>query len=487
MGEQRLREMLRARPLPNLRLLPFQPMEHYPDILGSADVLVALLEPTAGTFSVPSKVLSYLCAGRPVLAAIPPENLAARTIERAGAGLVVSPTDEEAFLVAAKRLRVEHGLRHDAGRAARAYAEVTFDTDRITDRFETVIDRAVARRATVTSPPQGDLTAMDHVLVTGAGGFIGGHLVVACARTASVASAPSTASRNDEWYQVFDDVENVHADLPAARRQPGRHRRCRHRVQPGGRHGRHGLHREQQGRCACCRCSIITHVLVAARDAGRRAPASTPRRRACTRPRSRRRPRSSRCARPTPTRPCPRTATAGRSSSASAWPATSSRTSASRPGSPATTTSTAPHGTWDGGREKAPAAICRKVATAALTGDHTIEIWGDGEQTRSFTYIDDCLEGTLRLTASDVSEPLNIGSDQLVTINQLVDIVEGIAGVTLERRYKLDAPQGVRGRNSDNTLIRERLGWAPSITLEDGLAATYAWVHDQVAANLARS
>jgi nucleoside-diphosphate-sugar epimerase len=141
-----------------------------------------------------------------------------------------------------------------------------------------------------------------------------------------------------------------------------------------------------------------------------------------------------------------------------------------------------PEGTWDGGREKAPAAICRKVATAALTGDHTIEIWGDGQQTRSFTYIDDCVEGTLRLTASDVREPLNVGSDQLVTINELVDIVEGIAGVSLERRYELDAPQGVRGRNSDNTLIRERLGWAPSVSLEDGLAATYAWVHDQVAA-----
>jgi nucleoside-diphosphate-sugar epimerase len=141
-----------------------------------------------------------------------------------------------------------------------------------------------------------------------------------------------------------------------------------------------------------------------------------------------------------------------------------------------------PEGTWDGGREKAPAAICRKVATAALTGDHTIHIWGDGQQTRSFTYIDDCLEGTLRLTASDVREPLNVGSDQLVTINELVDVVEGIAGVSLERRYELDAPQGVRGRNSDNTLIRERLGWAPSVSLEDGLAATYAWVHDQVAA-----
>jgi GDP-D-mannose 3',5'-epimerase len=143
-----------------------------------------------------------------------------------------------------------------------------------------------------------------------------------------------------------------------------------------------------------------------------------------------------------------------------------------------------PLGTWRGGREKAPAAICRKVATAVLTGDHTIEIWGDGQQTRSFTYIDDCLEGTLRLMASDVREPINVGSDQLVTIDQLVDIVEDIAGVKLERRYKLDAPQGVRGRNSDNTLIRERLGWAPSISLEDGLAATYAWVYDQVAATM---
>jgi GDP-D-mannose 3', 5'-epimerase len=143
-----------------------------------------------------------------------------------------------------------------------------------------------------------------------------------------------------------------------------------------------------------------------------------------------------------------------------------------------------PHGTWDGGREKAPAAICRKVATAELTGDHQIEIWGDGEQTRSFTYIDDCLEGTLRLTASDVSEPLNVGSDQLVTINRLVDIVESIAGVTLKRNYKLDAPQGVRGRNSDNTRIQSRLGWAPSISLEDGLAKTYAWVRDQVSAQL---
>ena len=141
-----------------------------------------------------------------------------------------------------------------------------------------------------------------------------------------------------------------------------------------------------------------------------------------------------------------------------------------------------PEGTWEGGREKAPAAISRKVAQAVQSGDHRIEIWGDGEQTRSFTYIDDCLEGTLRLTASDVTEPLNVGSDELVTINQLVDIVEGIAGVKLERQYKLDAPQGVRGRNSDNTRIEKLLGWSPSITLEHGLEQTYRWVYDQLAA-----
>jgi nucleoside-diphosphate-sugar epimerase len=141
-----------------------------------------------------------------------------------------------------------------------------------------------------------------------------------------------------------------------------------------------------------------------------------------------------------------------------------------------------PHGTYDGGREKAPAAICRKVATAALTGEHRIEIWGDGEQTRSFMYIDDCLEGTMRLTASDVVEPLNIGSDELVTINDLVSIVEEIAGITLKRDYKLDAPQGVRGRNSDNTKIEAELGWAPSIPLRDGMERTYRWIHDQITA-----
>ena len=141
-----------------------------------------------------------------------------------------------------------------------------------------------------------------------------------------------------------------------------------------------------------------------------------------------------------------------------------------------------PHCTYDGGREKAPAAICRKVIEAKLSGTHEIEIWGDGEQTRSFMYIDDCLKGTQLIMESDVTEPINLGSDELVTVNGLVDIVEAIAGTKLKRRYNLDAPKGVRGRNSDNTLIMERLGWAPSIRLEDGLEKTYRWIFNQMTA-----
>jgi len=141
-----------------------------------------------------------------------------------------------------------------------------------------------------------------------------------------------------------------------------------------------------------------------------------------------------------------------------------------------------PHGTWAGGREKAPAAICRKVAEAVLSGNHEIEIWGDGEQTRSFTYIDDAIYGTTALMDSDLEAPVNLGSSELVTINQLVDIVEEIAGVELHRRYNLDAPKGVRGRNSDNSLLRERLGWEPSISLHEGLEKTYSWIHAQASA-----
>ena len=140
-----------------------------------------------------------------------------------------------------------------------------------------------------------------------------------------------------------------------------------------------------------------------------------------------------------------------------------------------------PHGTCDGGREKAPAAICRKVIEAKLSGKHEIEIWGDGHQTRSFMYIDDCLKGTQAILWSDIIEPINLGSSELVSINQLVDIVEDIAGIKLKRSYNLKAPKGVNGRNSDNTLIKKLLGWEPNTRLRDGMEKTYRWIYDQMA------
>jgi len=143
-----------------------------------------------------------------------------------------------------------------------------------------------------------------------------------------------------------------------------------------------------------------------------------------------------------------------------------------------------PQGTWTGGREKAPAAVCRKIATAVLTGEHQIDIWGDGEQTRSFMYIDDCVRGSQMILRGESPEPVNLGSDELVSINQLYSIVEEIAGITCKRNYQLDAPQGVRGRNSDNTQIVETYGWAPSTPLVDGMAKTYAWVYDEVKRSL---
>ncbi|MEO7029811.1 MAG: NAD-dependent epimerase/dehydratase family protein [Acidobacteriaceae bacterium] len=141
-----------------------------------------------------------------------------------------------------------------------------------------------------------------------------------------------------------------------------------------------------------------------------------------------------------------------------------------------------PLGTWNGGREKAPAAICRKVLEAQKSGLHEIEIWGDGHQTRSFMYIDDCVQGSRAIMESDIDEPINLGSSELVTINQLVDLAEDIAGVKLKRNYNLSAPKGVNGRNSDNTLILEKLGWEPSIRLRDGLKRTYDWIAGEMAA-----
>ncbi|MGI9610476.1 MAG: NAD-dependent epimerase/dehydratase family protein [Acidimicrobiia bacterium] len=141
-----------------------------------------------------------------------------------------------------------------------------------------------------------------------------------------------------------------------------------------------------------------------------------------------------------------------------------------------------PEGTWRGGREKAPAAVCRKIVEAKLSGDHTIGVWGDGLQTRSFMYVDDCVKGTDMLMNSDVREPLNIGSSELIAINDLYRMVAGFAGIEIDLVHDLTAPQGVRGRNSDNTLIQEQLGWQPSISLEEGMRKTYEWIEQRVRA-----
>ena len=142
-----------------------------------------------------------------------------------------------------------------------------------------------------------------------------------------------------------------------------------------------------------------------------------------------------------------------------------------------------PDGAWEGGREKAPAALCRKIATSKLSGNHVVEIWGDGRQTRSFCYIDDCVLGIYKLMNSGFDGPLNLGQDRLISINQLADLIADIAGIAI-RKIHVPGPQGVRGRNSDNTLLRKVLGWTPQVSLEDGLAKTYAWIERQVRARV---
>ena len=325
---------------------------------------------------------------------------------------------------------------------------------------------------------------MDSVVVTGAGGFIGGHLVRRLRDEGVGRIRTVDAKPLDKWHQVFPDVENVQANLELLDD-------CRRAVE--GADTVFNLAADMGGmgfienNKALCMLSVLvsTHILVAARDAGAERLFYA----------------SSACVYAAEKQSTPEVEPLREADAYPAMPEDgygweklfSERMARHFQEDFGIETRVAryhnvygPNGTWDGGREKAPAAICRKVAVAKLSGDKRIEIWGDGEQTRSFTYIDDCLEGTLRLTASDVRDPVNVGSDQLVTVNELVDIVERVAGVTLKREYDLDAPQGVRGRNSDNTLIADRLGWAPSVSLEDGLAATYAWVHDQVAARLTR-
>ena len=318
----------------------------------------------------------------------------------------------------------------------------------------------------------------DLVLVTGAGGFIGGALVASLRAQGHRRIRAVDIKPFDHWYQRFEDVENLSLDLNEKQNCETAAKGARDVYNLAANMGGMGFIEKNK---ALCMLSVLinTHMLVAAHEAGveRYLFGSS----ACVYAADKQ----------TDT-----DVTALKE--ADAYPAMpedgygweklfgermcrhfmedygiSVRV-------PRFHNVYGPYGTYDGGREKAPAAICRKVIRAQLDGTNAIEIWGDGKQTRSFTYIDDTIEGIFRIMEGEVTEPINLGSSQLVTINELVDIVEGIAGVKLERRYKLDAPQGVRGRNSDNTLIRERLGWEPSTTLEEGLAKTYAWIHEQL-------
>jgi GDP-D-mannose 3',5'-epimerase len=323
-----------------------------------------------------------------------------------------------------------------------------------------------------------NMSCDDIILVAGAGGFIGGHLV-ADLRTAGYRRIRGVDVKPiDAWHQVFGDVDNRQLDL--------RQKAACDEAVAGAREvytlacdmGGMGFIETHKAECMIS-VLINTHMLMACRDAGvaRYFYSSS----ACVYAAGRQ------------TRP-----DAAPLREEDAYPAMpedgygweklfSERMCRHFREDFGLETRIAryhnvygPHGTYDGGREKAPAAICRKIISAELAGSDTIEVWGDGEQTRSFMYIDDCLYGTRRLMHSDVCEPINIGSDELVTINQLIDIVEVIAGKKFKRQYNLTAPKGVRGRCSDNTMIKERLGWAPSIRLRDGMEKTYRWIHAQM-------
>ncbi len=317
------------------------------------------------------------------------------------------------------------------------------------------------------------------IVVTGGGGFIGGHLVAELRRRGFGRIRSVDIKPADEWYQRFPDVENLELDL--------RERAACQQAAAGATEvfnfaadmGGMGFIETHKAECMIS-VLINTEMLIASRDAGVERFMFA----------------SSACVYAAPWQTSPDVtalkeeyAYPAEPEDGYGWEKLFSERMCRHFHEdfgievrvPRFHNVYGPHGTYDGGREKAPAAVCRKVVEAELSGSGKINIWGDGLQTRSFTFIDDALEGIIRLMESDVNEPINLGSHELVTINGLVDIVERIAGVELERSHDLSAPQGVRGRNSDNTMIKARLGWEPSTSLEVGLEATYRWIRAEMA------
>ena len=320
---------------------------------------------------------------------------------------------------------------------------------------------------------------MAHVLVTGGGGFIGGALAAQLLEDGHTVRSVDRKPL-DDWYQVHPDAENVVADLQDLSN-------CRSAVE--GVDTVYSLAADMGGmgfiekNKALCMLSVLTstHMLVAARDAdvGRFFYSSS----ACVYA-------AGKQTDPSVTALKEEDAYPAEAEDGYGWEKLfTERMCRHFHEDFGLETRVAryhnvygPLGTFEGGREKAPAALSRKIALAKLSGDHEIQIWGDGEQTRSFMYIDDCVRGTRMITEGPYYSPVNLGSSELVSINQMVDILEEIAGITVKRTHDLTAPQGVRGRNSDNTLIQQRYHWEPSISLRDGLERTYRWIFDQLVA-----
>jgi GDP-D-mannose 3', 5'-epimerase len=324
---------------------------------------------------------------------------------------------------------------------------------------------------------------MKKIIVAGAGGFIGGHLVAALKKTQDHQIRAVDIKPVKEWYQVFPDVDNLVLDLRIKEN-------CYQAV--NGFTEVYNLAADMGGmgfietHKADCMLSVLinTHLLMAAKDVGVNRYFYA----------------SSACVYNGEKQMDPRNPGLKESD---AYPALaedgygweklfSERMCRHFMDDFGLVTRVArfhnvygPFGTWDGGREKAPAAICRKVIEAKLGDKNEILIWGDGLQTRSFMYIDDCIKGINAIMSSGIEEPINLGSSELVSINALVDMVEDIAGIKLVRKYDPDAPKGVRGRNSDNTLIQQYLHWEPSIPLKEGMRKTYEWIFKQMTARQA--